>query len=171
MAGSDRGYVPIYVALLSLIPTHTHDLTNTVWGEVLYMYASLPLHLPFHCPLQAHDATTATCCGALQTSLTALSEQNIQPAGRQWVGKVGAFASQVGEFGFTQAGMLEQTRTMVDSYISKELVQDIPTGKIVVSACIIVFMCSRAAGQSAGRREEHGKDAIHVAHTQYTSIK
>ena len=81
------------------------------------------------------------------------------------MGKVGAFASQVGEFGFTQAGMLEQTRTMVDSYISKELVQDIPTGKLVVSTFIIVFMCSRGAGRSAGRRKEHGKDAIHVAHT------
>ena len=84
------------------------------------------------------------------------------------MGKVGTFASQVGEFGFTQAGMLEQMKSMVDSYISKELVQDIPTGKhcchyfLVVSACIIVFMYSNSLVPSwgAGWSVESGKECI-----------
>lgn len=81
------------------------------------------------------------------------------------MGKVGTFASQVGEFGFTQAGMVEQMKSMVDSYISKELVQDIPTGKhccLVISACIIVFMYSNSLVPSwgAGWSVEPGKEDI-----------
>jgi len=45
------------------------------------------------------------------------------------VTEVGTFASQVGEFGFNQAGQLEHTQAVVDKYISEELVQDMPTGE------------------------------------------
>lgn len=80
-------------------------------------------------PIQAHSTSTATSCGVLQSSLAALSEQGMQAAGRQWVTEVGTFASQVGEFGFNQAGQLEHTQAVVDKYISEELVQDMPTGE------------------------------------------
>ena len=43
--------------------------------------------------------------------------------------EVGTFANQVGEFGFNQAGLLEHTHSAVDNYMSKELLQDVPTGE------------------------------------------
>ena len=90
----------------------------------------LPLHVQY-CPhfTQAHGTVMSNSCTTIQASLEGFTEQNLKQAVTDWKKELAHTSDQVSEFTLAHKDKLDQVKKTVDNYVTKELLQDIPTGK------------------------------------------
>lgn len=95
-------------------------------------------------------------CTTIQTSLESFAEQGLKQAAVDWQKELAHASDRVGEFTLAHKDKLVQAEKTVDNYVTKELLQDIPTGKS--NLCYLLCWskeCLSSVGMTPQRHQFH----------------